>query len=335
MSPLARPCTICSGSHSASSHRQLARAASPNTSHRHFMNSHSPSPSPPTSRHPSPERLHFIPLTPGRESRRIRLEREQENWSRTRRNRLIQVFRQFDLDQSGFIAPSELLKLGKARRSLGQKGGSWTREKNDALIAKMDLNRDGLISEYEFARHFMSAFEAYLDPEVFNSTCADLMEVASACCDGTWVSPRRRSPARTASHTPRDGRNSGSPVRYGRNSGSPVRYGRNSGSPRTPRNETQVSADGNIHGFFSPLSAEALRAEIQAAVAVEDYLEAARLKDLLVTSSEQLRAQIQAAVAAEDYLEAARLKDLSQRFGYTEDINSTRHRVQSHPLDSS
>ena len=55
------------------------------------------------------------------------------------------VFTKFDLDSSGVIEAKELLALGKARRTLGQKSRLWSEDKNDALVQKLDFNGDGKV----------------------------------------------------------------------------------------------------------------------------------------------------------------------------------------------
>ena len=66
------------------------------------------------------------------------------------------MFSTFDLDHdgSGSVEATELMQLGKARRSLGQKTGAWTNDKNARLVNKMDANKDGVISGPEFTKHF-------------------------------------------------------------------------------------------------------------------------------------------------------------------------------------
>jgi len=148
------------------------------------------------------------PMTPGSEARRVRLEREQDVLQAKRKAQLLGVFGMFDLDDSGVIEPRELLKLGKTRRSLGQKQGKWTLEKNDAMIRKMDLDDDGVVSRDEFSDYFEDAL-SFLDPGEFDNTIADFMDVANASRDGTYASdfrsptlrrsPRRGSPRQSLS----------------------------------------------------------------------------------------------------------------------------------------
>ena len=73
---------------------------------------------------------------------------------RDRRGQLAAVFALFDLDGSGSIESSELLELGKARRSLGQKSSSWSGAKNLRMMQRMDTDGDGTVCETEFIKHF-------------------------------------------------------------------------------------------------------------------------------------------------------------------------------------
>ena len=89
------------------------------------------------------------------------------------------MFREFDLDGSGVIEAEELLALGKARRSLGQKQGEWTEEKNARLVKRMDANGDGEIQMSEFVHHFEDALPRAR--EEFDLVLEQFMEVAQAC----------------------------------------------------------------------------------------------------------------------------------------------------------
>ena len=97
----------------------------------------------------------------------------------TREQALRNVFTAFDLDGSGWIESSELLKLGKARRSLGHKSDEWTEQKNIRLINKMDTNKDGLISCAEFCHHFEQGLPR--DQAEFEQAIAQFMAVVKEC----------------------------------------------------------------------------------------------------------------------------------------------------------
>jgi len=71
--------------------------------------------------------------------------------------RLREVFLLFDLDGSGFVESNELLKLGKARRKLGHRGGDWSKESNANFLQRLEQNDDGVIDVDEFTSHFSSA----------------------------------------------------------------------------------------------------------------------------------------------------------------------------------
>lgn len=113
----------------------------------------------------------------------------------TRHMQLVSVFREFDLDETGYVEPAELLQLGKARRSLGQKSGKWTEEKNARLIEKMDKSGDGQICESEFVEHFDLALSQ--DSSEFDLTIQQFMEVARECA-------KQKKLARDQAHSPPD-----------------------------------------------------------------------------------------------------------------------------------
>ena len=93
-----------------------------------------------------------------------------------RRKKLKAVFAAFDLDHSGSIEVNELLALGKARRSSGQRKGDWSAEQNQKLVKKLDSNYDGHVSEQEFVNHFNQALPR--DIEQFDAVIHDFLEVA-------------------------------------------------------------------------------------------------------------------------------------------------------------
>jgi len=86
------------------------------------------------------------------------------------------VFKEFDHDDNGNISSTELLKLGQARRSTGQKAGVWTDEQNRNLIAKMDANGDGVIDQSEFVRHFSSSLPK--ETQGFQTIVQQFMDIA-------------------------------------------------------------------------------------------------------------------------------------------------------------
>jgi hypothetical protein len=109
--------------------------------------------------------------------RRLPFRRRSDYW--VSNQKLIGVFSTFDLDGSGSIDASELMQLGKARRSLGQKTGAWTNDRNACLVHKMDANKDGVISGPEFAKHFDVALPK--DQNEFDMIITQFLEVAKTC----------------------------------------------------------------------------------------------------------------------------------------------------------
>ena len=99
-----------------------------------------------------------------------------------RHHELQEVFSLFDLDGSGEIEASELLRLGKARRRLGHKLGVWGEEKNDWLIERMDSDRDGRISASEFCDYFDRSLG---QGEDFTAVISQFKEAASVCREET------------------------------------------------------------------------------------------------------------------------------------------------------
>ena len=79
------------------------------------------------------------------------LEAHEETY---RVGRLKDVHNHFDLDNSGSISKKELQALGEARRTLGQKSGSWTKEQNDRMITKLDQDGNGDVDAIEFSTYF-------------------------------------------------------------------------------------------------------------------------------------------------------------------------------------
>merc|ERR1711934_208630 len=71
--------------------------------------------------------------------------------STMRKEALVGVFRDFDLDWSGTVDAAELKQIASKRRELGHKAGEWTDELNANLMRKLDKNGDGVIDTQEFA----------------------------------------------------------------------------------------------------------------------------------------------------------------------------------------
>lgn len=101
----------------------------------------------------------------------------KESERRERRTgKLERVFDAFDLDGSGTVEKDELYELGNARRSLGQARGTWTEEKNNRLVERLDQNGDGQVSKEEFATEFEKMLT--YNEEDFNEAIAQFMVVA-------------------------------------------------------------------------------------------------------------------------------------------------------------
>jgi len=47
----------------------------------------------------------------------------------------------------------ELMVLGTARQQLGQKKRHWSQAKNEAMLANMDTDNNGLVEKDEFVRN--------------------------------------------------------------------------------------------------------------------------------------------------------------------------------------
>ena len=116
---------------------------------------------------------HATPVKANNEQKVLTPAEKKEN---TRNVALCRVFQQFDLDNSGQIEKKELLQLGKARRKLGQKTSVWSEAKNAKLVNKMDVDRNGTVSEQEFTRHFTESLPK--DKKKFDEAIAQFMEVA-------------------------------------------------------------------------------------------------------------------------------------------------------------
>ena len=61
---------------------------------------------------------------------------------------------EFDLNDNGTIEARELFAIGQARRTAGQKASHWTAAKNEAMLAHMDTNCSGTVSQSEFVQYF-------------------------------------------------------------------------------------------------------------------------------------------------------------------------------------
>ena len=89
---------------------------------------------------------------------------------------LQRVYDEFDLNGDGAVSSEEMLALGQARRDLGQKGGKWTAEQNEAMMCKMGVDQHGHVSK----GHFVSYFEEELShvPDDFARTISAFLQCA-------------------------------------------------------------------------------------------------------------------------------------------------------------
>lgn len=90
---------------------------------------------------------------------------------------LREVFQLFDLDGGGVVEGEELLKLGRARRTLGHKAGGWTEEKNAKLVKKI-AHGNGQVDSSEFVKQFEATLPR--DSDVFFDIVDQFLEVAHA-----------------------------------------------------------------------------------------------------------------------------------------------------------
>ena len=107
---------------------------------------------------------------------------EKNSQKEYRTRRLQEVFAGFDIDGGGTISSDELFQMGTARRKLGQKKGTWTKEQNERMIAHIKEGRSGEVTESEFVKHF----EAVLphDSKEFDVNMEEFLAVARTCSSG-------------------------------------------------------------------------------------------------------------------------------------------------------
>ena len=98
------------------------------------------------------------------------------------------VHKMMDDDDTGHIEAQELHRLGQARRTLGHKSGTWTKENNDKLMSKLDVSGDGNVEAKEFAVYFDKVLP--LSPEEFLKIIQQFMDVANHCAIPKTNSPK-------------------------------------------------------------------------------------------------------------------------------------------------
>lgn len=96
-----------------------------------------------------------------------------------RKKRLSECFKGFDIDGGGTMGSEELMELGTARRKLGQKSGTWTKEQNDRMIANMKDGKKGEVVEAEFVKFFVGMLPR--DRKEFDTNIEQFLNVAEAC----------------------------------------------------------------------------------------------------------------------------------------------------------
>lgn len=95
--------------------------------------------------------------------------------------KLKEVFKCFDLDQSGLLGRDELMIIGQERRKSGQGGGGeWTTLKNDRMLAKITAKGDKGLSGNITRDEFVAYFDQILPPDdtAFNQECQNFLGAA-------------------------------------------------------------------------------------------------------------------------------------------------------------
>ena len=113
-----------------------------------------------------------------------------------RLDKLRQVHRAMDNNNSGYIEAAELMLLGQARRKLGQATGEWTAEANNALLKELDVTGDGHVETTEFVEYFNKALPQ--DSAEFNTVVGQFMEVAAYCTTSAEEAPKQAEPRKRA-----------------------------------------------------------------------------------------------------------------------------------------
>eukprot|EP00658_Telonema_sp_P-2_P023334 TRINITY_DN19347_c0_g1_i3.p1 TRINITY_DN19347_c0_g1~~TRINITY_DN19347_c0_g1_i3.p1 ORF type:complete len:1234 (-),score=409.87 TRINITY_DN19347_c0_g1_i3:112-3777(-) len=79
--------------------------------------------------------------------------RAQRADKKRRRQQLTQVFNAFDLDGNKAISSDEFYSLARAKRA-GTTNPEWTSDKNEQLMKRVDLDRNGKVNLTEFIQYF-------------------------------------------------------------------------------------------------------------------------------------------------------------------------------------
>ena len=94
-----------------------------------------------------------------------------------RKQMLRDVHCAMDHDKTGSLNREQLLKLGRARRQLGHKGGVWTQQRNLQLLERLDFSGNGLVEADEFVEYFNCSLSRNSDE--FVKVIQEFMEAAA------------------------------------------------------------------------------------------------------------------------------------------------------------
>ena len=93
---------------------------------------------------------------------------------------LWEIFRAFDLNNSGKIESSELMEIGEARRALGQVDTLWDLASNDHLVTQLSGDTNGSVQGDNFVRFFISELHK-LKSEDFDAAVEQFSSAAALC----------------------------------------------------------------------------------------------------------------------------------------------------------
>jgi len=103
---------------------------------------------------------------------------EAEDGAKWRHAELQRCFEAFDGNGNGVVDVSELMLLGRMRRTLGQKHGTWTAEKNERLLRALDPHATGAVGAQRFIEYFNAKLP--VDEIEFMKSTKQFMQVAAA-----------------------------------------------------------------------------------------------------------------------------------------------------------
>jgi len=93
-----------------------------------------------------------------------------------RRLELSKIYSEFDLDGNGDVGEAEMFALGTARRKLGQKSSTWSKDQTHTMMLNMDCDADNNVSSGNFVAYFISHLSKESDDEFLET-----MEQFLAC----------------------------------------------------------------------------------------------------------------------------------------------------------